>query len=68
MTSDRPYRKALSWNEVWDLLWGGAGTQWDEQLVRTFAAVMSEEQGVAPSAADPASALHRPPLAARSRR
>ena len=68
MTSDRPYRKALSWNEVWDLTWGGAGTQWDEQLVRTFAAVMSEEQGVAPSAADPASALHRPPLAARSRR
>ena len=68
MTSDRPYRKALSWNEVWDLLWGGAGTQWDEQLVRTFAAVMSEELGVDPSAADAASALHRRPLAAHPRR
>ena len=68
MTSDRPYRKALSWHEVWDLLWGGAGTQWDELLVRTFAAVMSEEQGVAPSAADVASALHGQPLAAHLRR
>ncbi len=64
MTSDRPYRKALSWAEVWDLLWGGAGTQWDEQLVRTFAATMSEEQGVAPSAANAAAALQAQPLAA----
>ena len=68
MTSDRPYRKALSWAEVWDLLWGGAGTQWDEQLVRPFAGTMSEEQGVAPNAADAASALHRQPLVAYPRR
>lgn len=42
MTSDRPYRKALSWDEVWRLLADGAGTQWDERLIRTFAAIMAE--------------------------
>ncbi len=42
MTSDRPYRNALSWDEVWRLLADGAGTQWDERLIRTFAAIMAE--------------------------
>ena len=36
MTSDRPYRNALSVNEALFRLRGGAGTQLDPQLVKTF--------------------------------
>ncbi len=37
MTTDRPYRKALSPSEAWKTLWEGAGTQWDRTLVEAFA-------------------------------
>ena len=37
MTSNRPYRKALSKEEAWTILWEGAGTQWDERVVEALA-------------------------------
>ncbi|MDQ7849897.1 MAG: response regulator [Armatimonadota bacterium] len=46
MTSGRPYRSSLSQEEVWALLWAGAGTQWEERLVRAFATVMSAQRPV----------------------
>ncbi len=42
MTSGRPYRPSLSPDEVWALLWAGAGTQWEERLIRAFAAIMAQ--------------------------
>lgn len=37
MIFDRPYRKALSTEEAWEILWDGAGTQWDEHVVEALA-------------------------------
>lgn len=37
MIFDRPYRKALSIEEAWEILWDGAGTQWDEHVVEALA-------------------------------
>jgi len=37
-THDRPYRKALSGKEAWEIMWDGAGTQWDETVLEAFAA------------------------------
>jgi len=49
MTSDRPYRKALAWEEVWNLLWAGAGTQWDERMVQALARALAvDRQAPAP--------------------
>ncbi len=35
-THDRPYRKALDPREVWEIMWEGAGTQWDEAVLEAF--------------------------------
>lgn len=35
-TSDRPYRSAMSADEAWEILWAGAGTQWDPGLIERF--------------------------------
>lgn len=43
MTSDRPYRKALSHQEAVEELEKGAGTQWDPQVMEAFIQVLSEE-------------------------
>ncbi len=40
MSHDRVYRAALSPTEVWEILWEGAGRQWDEQVVEALAEVM----------------------------
>lgn len=37
MTSNRPYRRALLRQEAWNILWEGAGTQWDERVIEAFA-------------------------------
>lgn len=37
MTSDRPYRKAMTATEAIDKLRGGAGTQWDPEVVDVLA-------------------------------
>jgi len=36
MTTDRPYREALSLKRAWDVLKDGAGGQWDPTIVRVF--------------------------------
>jgi putative nucleotidyltransferase with HDIG domain len=36
MTTDRPYRKAMSDGDAVDILTDGAGTQWDPEIVRCF--------------------------------
>jgi HD-GYP domain-containing protein (c-di-GMP phosphodiesterase class II) len=40
MTSDRPYRKALSANQALQILLEGRGKQWDPQIVNTFVDLM----------------------------
>jgi putative two-component system response regulator len=40
MTSDRPYRKALSANQAFQILLEGRGKQWDPQIVNTFVDMM----------------------------
>jgi len=40
MTSDRPYRKALSANQALQILLEGRGKQWDPQIVNTFVDMM----------------------------
>ena len=34
MTSERPYRRALTKNEALSILEEGAGSQWDPEIVR----------------------------------
>jgi putative two-component system response regulator len=36
MTSDRPYRRALPQEEAWEIIWDGAGSQWDERVVEAL--------------------------------
>ena len=36
LISDRPYRKGMNIEKAFSILEEGAGTQWDENLVRTF--------------------------------
>ena len=43
MNSDRPYRKALSSEEVWDILVDGAGRQWDLAVVDALASLVQME-------------------------
>ncbi len=40
MNSDRPYRRALSAEEVWNILVDGAGRQWDLTVVDALASLM----------------------------
>jgi response regulator RpfG family c-di-GMP phosphodiesterase len=37
MTSDRPYRRALPWEQATDEILGGSGTQFDPRVVAAFA-------------------------------
>ncbi len=43
MTSDRAYRKALSWEQTRDVLLEGAGKQWDKDLVEEWVKLVSQE-------------------------
>ena len=36
MTTDRPYRKALTLKEAWETLRQGAGSQWDRTVIEAF--------------------------------
>ncbi len=42
MTSDRPYRRALSWREAKECLIEGAGSQWDPRIVDIFSEGLDE--------------------------
>lgn len=46
MTSDRPYRRALGYDEARDELARHRGTQWDPAVVDVFAAMLDEERAV----------------------
>jgi putative two-component system response regulator len=43
MNADRPYRKALSSEEVWEILVDGAGKQWDLAIVDALASLVRME-------------------------
>lgn len=43
MTSDRPFRQAMTGQEAWEQIAGGQGTQFDPRLVRLFRHVVREE-------------------------
>ncbi|MBI3998004.1 MAG: response regulator [Armatimonadetes bacterium] len=68
MTSDRPYRKALSPEEAREILWGGGGSQWDEDVVEAFASLTVVQKGVRDGGKDAPGAVRRRPLASRSGR
>jgi putative nucleotidyltransferase with HDIG domain len=42
MTSDRPYRKAMSWQEARDEIARNSGTQFDPQVVKLFLQILEE--------------------------
>jgi len=44
MTSDRPYRPALSKAEAIRLLQEGAGKEWDPRIVKIFLAILNKEK------------------------
>ena len=46
MTSDRPYRKALSRDAAFEELRRGAGTQFDPMVVEAFTRLVAERVGV----------------------
>ena len=68
MTHDRPYRKALSTPEAWEILWEGAGAQWDAGLVEALASTQAAVKGDADGAALSPTGARRRPAAARSGR
>ena len=45
MTSDRPYRKALSKEEALSEIKNNAGTQYHPHLAEIFVNIMSEQRG-----------------------
>lgn len=60
LTSPRSYREALPAHEALDVLWRGAGAQWDPAIVEQFAAlVRSQEVGPEPVARRPVEAVLR---------
>lgn len=67
-TSDRPYRKALAPEEAWEILWDGAGTQWDETVLEAFASTGIGRKGDRDGDADAFGAADRHEAASHSRR
>lgn len=45
MTTDRPYRKALSSKEAWETLRHGAGSQWDRTVIEAFVVSQASPTG-----------------------
>ncbi len=68
MTSDRPYRRALPQAEVWELLWGGAGSQWDEDVVEALTVALERRAEEVVVHGDGAPAGRRRQVAADPRR
>lgn len=66
-THDRPYRKALDPKEAWEVLWEGAGSQWDEAILEAFASTGIGRR-VAREGLIPEPAIARRPLAIHLRR
>lgn len=66
-THDRPYRKALDPKEVWEVMWEGAGSQWDEAILEAFASTGIGRR-VGRETLSPQPAIARRPLAVHLRR
>lgn len=45
MTTDRPYRKALTSGEAWETLWQGADSQWDRTVIEAFVVSQASPTG-----------------------
>ena len=56
MTTDRPYRKAMSWETARAELRAGAGTQWDARGIDAFIAMVERERATERVALAPARA------------
>jgi HD-GYP domain-containing protein (c-di-GMP phosphodiesterase class II) len=56
MTTDRPYRSAMSWESTRAELRAGAGTQWDARVVDAFIAMVDREPATERVALAPARA------------
>jgi putative two-component system response regulator len=52
MTHDRPYRPALRAGDAWEILRGGAGTQWEGTLVEALSAALVAPDRVAAAGRD----------------
>jgi len=48
LTTERPYRAAMSHSEALDVLWFGADAQWDPTLVEIFAGIVQPRSAGAP--------------------
>jgi putative two-component system response regulator len=68
MTSDRPYRRALPQEEAWEILWGGAGSQWDEEVVEALTASLEQPAKEVVAHGDGAATGRRRQVAADPRR
>jgi putative two-component system response regulator len=68
MTSDRPYRRALPQEDAWEILWGGAGSQWDEEVVEALADAIDRPPEEVVHHGDGAASGRRPQVAADPRR
>ncbi len=58
MTSNRPYRSALSWEAATNELKGGRGSQWDPAIVDAFLEVVATNDHVMGAAREGGSRLH----------
>lgn len=65
LTTDRPYRAALTVEGAMDVLWLGAGAQWDPDVVEKLASLVQPSRGQAakPQGQAPESAQEPPPEA-----
>ena len=52
MSSDRVYRRALSWRQIKDELQRGRGTQWDSRVVDACLGMLEDERREAPARED----------------
>jgi putative two-component system response regulator len=68
MTNDRPYRKALSPKDAMEILWRGAGSQWDKTVVEAFASSSPGEKGGGDDDPDASRAVRRREVSSHSRR
>jgi HD-GYP domain-containing protein (c-di-GMP phosphodiesterase class II) len=60
MTSDRPYRKALSTGQACEILRSGRGRQWDAVIVEAFLSYLAKQaEGVEALAASLPAALEK---------
>ena len=68
MTTNRPYRKALTWSEAFTEIEAGSNTQFDPQMVDAFLEVMARivsQKNASPLNAGAAETLHEVPISQR---